>query len=90
MLVNFTLGTAVLKEHGEHKFMTGMINPEEAPAAFQAAWNGHDMDALGDLFHQDATFVNRFGHYVHGIEEIVAPHVPFTKRSIATLRFRTS
>jgi len=49
--------------------------PEDAPAAFQAAWNGHDMAALGRLFHRDATFVNRFGHYVRGVGEIVALHV---------------
>ena len=34
------------------------------------------MRALGELFDQDATFVNRFGHYVRGVEEIVALHVP--------------
>jgi len=56
--------------------MIGMKNPEDTPAAFQAAWNGHDMVALGNLFHQEATFVNRFGHYVRGIEKIVALHVP--------------
>ncbi|WP_040066511.1 SgcJ/EcaC family oxidoreductase [Pseudomonas batumici] len=53
-----------------------MKRPEDAPGAFQAAWNSHDMVALGGLFDQDATFVNRFGHYVRGIEEIVALHVP--------------
>ncbi len=53
-----------------------MKNPEEAPEAFQIAWNAHDMAALGRLFHADATFVNRFGHYVRGAEEIVALHVP--------------
>ncbi|HEY8100681.1 MAG TPA: SgcJ/EcaC family oxidoreductase [Burkholderiaceae bacterium] len=53
-----------------------MKKPEDAPAAFQAAWNGHDMAALDSLFHQDATFVNRFGHYVRGVEEIVALHAP--------------
>jgi uncharacterized protein (TIGR02246 family) len=50
--------------------------PEDAPAAFQAAWNAHDMSALGALFDKDATFVNRFGHYVRGVEEIVALHAP--------------
>lgn len=50
--------------------------PEEAPSAFQAAWNAHDMAALGALFAEDATFVNRFGHYVRGIDEIVALHRP--------------
>jgi len=53
-----------------------MRSPEDAPGAFQAAWNSHDMAALGGLFDQDATFVNRFGHYVRGVEEIVALHVP--------------
>ncbi|WP_457280632.1 hypothetical protein [Polaromonas sp. P5_D5] len=56
--------------------MTKMKKPEDAPGAFQAAWNGHDMAALGVLFDQDATFVNRFGHHVRGVAEIVALHVP--------------
>jgi len=34
------------------------------------------MVALGALFDQDATFVNRFGHYVRGVDEIVALHAP--------------
>ena len=49
--------------------------PEEAPA-FQAAWNAHDMVAFGNLFEADATFVNRFGRFVRGREEIVALHAP--------------
>jgi uncharacterized protein (TIGR02246 family) len=53
-----------------------MQQPEEAPGAFQAAWNMHDMSALGSLFTQDATFVNRFGHYVKGVEAIIALHAP--------------
>ncbi|HEY9270673.1 SgcJ/EcaC family oxidoreductase [Achromobacter sp.] len=56
--------------------MTQMNNPEDVPRAFQAAWNDHDMQALGALFHDDATFVNRFGHYVRGVEEIVKMHAP--------------
>jgi len=56
--------------------MIQIRRPEDAPDAFQAAWNAHDMAALGQLFHADATFVNRFGHYVHGVEEIVALHTP--------------
>jgi len=59
--------------------MSKIINPEDTPAAFQAAWNTHDMSALGSLFDADATFVNRFGHYVRGIEEIVSLHVPIHK-----------
>jgi hypothetical protein len=44
--------------------MTQMARPDDAPAAFQAAWNAHDMIAFGALFHKDATFVNRFAHLV--------------------------
>lgn len=56
--------------------MTILKKPEDAPLAFQAAWNAHDIVALGNLFEEDATFVNRFGHYVKGVNEIVALHVP--------------
>ena len=56
--------------------ITHISRPEDAPGAFQAAWNAHDMVALGALFHEAATFVNRFGHYVRGIGEIVALHTP--------------
>jgi uncharacterized protein (TIGR02246 family) len=55
----------------------GRLNqPEDAPEAFQSAWNAHDMAAFGALFHDDATFVNRFAHYVRGVDEIVALHRP--------------
>lgn len=53
-----------------------MNRPKETPEAFQAAWNAHDMVAFGALFHEDATFVNRFAHYVRGVDEIVALHRP--------------
>jgi uncharacterized protein (TIGR02246 family) len=53
-----------------------MKRPEDAPHAFQAAWNDHDMARFGALFHDDATFVNRFGHYLRGVEAIVALHAP--------------
>jgi uncharacterized protein (TIGR02246 family) len=56
--------------------MREISKPEDAPAAFQAAWNAHDMVALGRLFEEGATFVNRFGHYVRGVDEIVALHTP--------------
>jgi hypothetical protein len=35
-----------------------VIRPEDVPAAFQAAWNAHDMRALGRLFDEGATFVS--------------------------------
>lgn len=53
-----------------------MNKPEDAPMAFQAAWNAHDMAEFGSLFDEQATFVNRFGHYVRGADEIVALHTP--------------
>jgi uncharacterized protein (TIGR02246 family) len=34
------------------------------------------MKHLGTLFHEDPTFVNRFGHYVRSVEEIVDLHAP--------------
>ena len=42
----------------------------------QAAWNAHDMSEFVSLFDDGPTFVNRFGHYVRGIDEMVALHVP--------------
>ena len=56
--------------------MIEMTRPEAAAEGFQAAWNAHDMTALGSLFHEDATFVNRFGHLVRGVDEIIALHAP--------------
>ena len=56
--------------------MFKLTQPEDVATGLQAAWNSHHMDALGALFHADATFVNRFGHYVKGRPEIVALHVP--------------
>ena len=53
-----------------------MKQPEDAPEAFQSAWNTHDMAAFGALFHENATFVNRFGRYVRGVGEIIALHRP--------------
>lgn len=53
-----------------------MLRPEDAPEAFQSAWNVHDMESFGKLFVDNATFVNRFGHYVRGVHEIVALHRP--------------
>ena len=54
------------------------MDRESGPAAvtsrFEAAWNAHDMHAFAELFHPDATFVNRFGTYWRGVEPIVAAH----------------
>lgn len=53
-----------------------MMKPEDAPRALEAAWNSHDMEAFGALFDADATFVNRFGRHVRGVDAIVAMHAP--------------
>jgi uncharacterized protein (TIGR02246 family) len=51
-----------------------ITQPADAPQAFQAAWNAHDMAAFGELFHPDASFVNRFATYARGVEAIVGMH----------------
>ncbi len=48
--------------------------PAEITTRFEHAWNTHDMDGFGRLFHPDATFVNRFGTYWRGVAQIVAGH----------------
>jgi uncharacterized protein (TIGR02246 family) len=49
--------------------------PADVVRRFQEAWNTHDMEAFGRLFHADATFVNRFATYWRGVDQIVAGHV---------------
>jgi hypothetical protein len=39
------------------------MGPAAVTARFQDAWNRHDMERFGQLFHADATFVNRFATY---------------------------
>ena len=56
--------------------MTRIDTPNDAPAAFESAWNAHEMAAFASLFHHDATFVNRFAHYVRGVDAIIALHQP--------------
>lgn len=56
--------------------MIEMRRPNDMAEEFQKAWNSHDMAALASLFCEDATFVNRFGHYVRGVHEIVSLHAP--------------
>jgi uncharacterized protein (TIGR02246 family) len=50
--------------------------PAAIVSRFEAAWNAHDMQAFAALFHSDASFVNRFGNYVRGVDAIVAMHRP--------------
>jgi uncharacterized protein (TIGR02246 family) len=48
--------------------------PGDVMARFEAAWNAHDMELFATLFHQNATFVNRFGTYWKGADAIVDGH----------------
>lgn len=50
------------------------LGPQAVMRSFEAAWNAHDMAAFGDLFHPDATFVNRFATYWRGRDAIFAGH----------------
>ena len=54
--------------------MNSSPGPAGITARFQEAWNTHDMAAFGRLFHPGATFVNRFGTYWRGVDQIVAGH----------------
>ncbi|MBI1361597.1 MAG: SgcJ/EcaC family oxidoreductase [Alphaproteobacteria bacterium] len=56
--------------------MASILEPDQIPNAFELAWNSHDMTAFGALFHETATFVNRFGHFVRGVGDIIALHRP--------------
>ena len=56
--------------------MMPLRRPEDVLQAFQTAWNRHDLDAFRALFHEDVSFVNRFGHYVRGADAIIAMHAP--------------
>lgn len=58
---------------------------EQVAAAFADAWNRHDMNAFAELMAEDAEFVNIFGAWMHGREEIRRRHV-----QIHETVFRTS
>jgi uncharacterized protein (TIGR02246 family) len=74
--MTFASRNGIAQEPHDRVPMTKILMPEDVPGAFQACWNAHDMTALGALFDDEATFVNRFGHYVQGVHEIVALHEP--------------
>ena len=46
----------------------------EIADGFAAAWNDHDMTALGRLFHDDGDFVNVIGTHMRGRESIERQH----------------
>ena len=54
--------------------MTKLLTPADVTARYEKAWNAHDMELFATLFHQDATFVDRFGTYWKGADAVVAGH----------------
>jgi uncharacterized protein (TIGR02246 family) len=55
-------------------------------AALTDAWNRHDLAAMGELYRADADFVNIFGGYLRGRDEIVGEHVERHKVMFACAR----
>ncbi len=54
--------------------MPDLATPGAMPAAFAAAWQARDADALADLFEPDAEFVNVVGLWWHDREAIRRAH----------------
>lgn len=54
--------------------MTAVATPQELVDAFASALNAADAGALGELFSEDAEFVNILGMRMHGRNGIVAGH----------------
>jgi uncharacterized protein (TIGR02246 family) len=54
--------------------MVEIQQASEVADGFAAAWNLHDMEALGRLFHDDADFVNVVGLQMRGRESIQDHH----------------
>lgn len=46
-------------------------------AALEAAWNRHDMQVYGALFHEDAEWVNVVGMYWRGKAQVMKAHTVF-------------
>ncbi len=49
-----------------------MQSPEAVFAAYIAAWNAHDMKAFANLFSEDADYVNAYGDWWRGRDELQA------------------
>lgn len=58
--------------------------PEDIPAAFVAAWNARDPDALASVFVEDAEFVNVVGLWWH-VRTLTDSGRPYILRCILRL-----
>ena len=59
-------------------------------AALTEAWNHHDLAAMGELYRADADFVNIFGGYLRGRDEIVREHTERHKQMFASARMTSA
>jgi len=56
---------------------------------FESAWNAHDMKSLGQLFREDAEFINVVGMHWRGRPAIQAAHAAFHETSFKDCRLKT-
>ncbi|MBE0544784.1 MAG: SgcJ/EcaC family oxidoreductase [Verrucomicrobia bacterium] len=61
----------------------------KALAGYEAAWNSHNMKALGELFRADAEFINVVGMHWRGRADIVAAHAAFHETMFKDTRLKT-
>ena len=62
------------------------MNPNVIPSQFADAWNRHDMNALAQLFLEDARFVNVVGMFWKSRAEIEMAHAATHKSIFANSR----
>lgn len=65
-------------------------NTADITTRFQEAWNTHDMEAFGRLFHPGATFVHRFATYWRGSTRSSLAARASMPRSTGIRRFRST
>jgi uncharacterized protein (TIGR02246 family) len=58
-------------------------------AAYEKAWNTHDMKAFATLFRDDAEWVNKVGMHWRGREEIMVAHAAFHETIFKNHSYRT-
>lgn len=74
-LASACTGTTISETSQESRLgLPPLLTPAHVTARYETAWNGHDIRLFATLFHQDATFVNRFATYWKGADAIVNGH----------------
>lgn len=72
----------------ESIFTYALSTVEAVLDAYVETWNRHDMDASGNLFAEEADFVNVLGMRLKGRTEIVAAHKDLHKERFARTQIR--